>query len=79
MCLKSVETMQVLDALDVDHKTLSSKEEAALQVLVREYADVFALDSSDLGATDLVQHVIDTGDNPPIYQPENPIRPMRQS
>ena len=60
---------QVLDALDVDYETLSSKEEAALQALVREYADVFALDSSELGATDLVQHVIDTGDHPPIHQP----------
>lgn len=60
---------QVLDALDVDYETLSSKEEAALQALVMEYADVFALDSSELGATDLVQHVIDTGDNPPIHQP----------
>ena len=28
---------QVLDALDMDHETLSSKEEAALQALVREY------------------------------------------
>ena len=38
---------QVLDALDVDHETLSSKEEAALQALVSEYADVFALDPSE--------------------------------
>jgi len=60
---------QVLDALDIQCKTLSSTEEAALQALVREYADVFALDSSELGATDLVQHVINTGDHPPVHQP----------
>ena len=30
--------------------------------------DVFALDSSELGSTDLVMHSIDTGDTPPIKQ-----------
>ena len=29
---------------------------------------VFVLDSSELGATDLVQHVINTGDHPPKHQ-----------
>lgn len=57
---------QVLDTLDIDHETLSGKEEAALQALVREYANVFALDSSEMGGTDLVQYVINTGDHPPI-------------
>ena len=55
----------MVDALDIECETLSSTEEAALQV----YADVFALDSSKLGATDLVLHVINTGDHPPIHQP----------
>ena len=32
-------------------------------------ADLFALDNSELGHTDLVQHHVDTGDNPPIEQP----------
>ena len=31
---------------------------------------VFALDSSELGATDLVQHVINTGHHPPKHQSE---------
>ena len=31
---------------------------------------VFVLDSSELGATDLVQHVINTGDHPPKHQSE---------
>ena len=60
---------RVLDALDIKCETLSSTEEAAMQALVREYANVFALDSSELGATDLVQHVINTGEHPPICQP----------
>ena len=34
-----------------------------------EFTDVFALDQSELGITDLVTHVIDTGDCAPIKQP----------
>lgn len=30
--------------------------------------DLFALDSSELGVTDIVQHTIDTGDNTPVHQ-----------
>ena len=39
--------------------------------MVAEYSDVFALDMSELGLTDLVSHTIyiNTGDNPPIWQP----------
>ena len=33
-----------------------------------EWADVFALDPSELGSTKLVTHSIDTGDSPPIKQ-----------
>ena len=40
-----------------------------LKELVRDSADVFALDDSELGCTDLVRHVIDTGDHSPIRQP----------
>ncbi len=32
-------------------------------------ADIFALDDSELGQTDLVQHSIDVGDSQPIKQP----------
>ena len=39
-----------------------------LRKLLEEYSDVFALDDSELGCTNLVQHVIDTGDHPPIKQ-----------
>ena len=38
---------------------------ASLRDLVVEYSDVFALDMSELGLTDLVSHTINTGDNPP--------------
>ena len=34
-----------------------------------EYADVFALDTTELGSTEIVQHSIETADNPPCRQP----------
>lgn len=37
--------------------------------LILEFADVFALDVSELGSTDSVTHVIGTGDSSPIKQP----------
>ena len=36
---------------------------------MRDNADVFALDNSELGHTDLVHHHVDTGDHPPVKQP----------
>ena len=44
-----------------------------LKALVHEFANVFALDPSELGTTDLVTHVIDMGDNSPIKQPPRSI------
>ena len=40
-----------------------------LRFLVAEYSDIFALDKSELGVTDIVSHTIDTSSNPPIRQP----------
>ena len=39
-----------------------------LRELALEFADVFALDQHQVGTTDLVNHVIDTGDSSPIKQ-----------
>ena len=44
-------------------------ETALLRELVEEYSDIFALDSTELGTTELVTHSIDTGDSHPIRQP----------
>ena len=46
----------------------------ALQVekfkqLLKKSTDVFALNDSELGCTDIVSHSIDTGDKPPVKQP----------
>ena len=40
----------------------------SLKKMIVENADVFALDDSELGHTDLVQHHVDTGDSTPIRQ-----------
>jgi len=37
--------------------------------LVEEYSDIFALDVTELGPTNLVTPSIDTGDSPPLCQP----------
>ena len=36
---------------------------------MKEYADLFVLTSAEIGRTDLVHHIIDTGDNAPVKQP----------
>ena len=55
------------DHLTADHLTVDQKQK--LEELIVSYADVFALDSSELGTTDIITHNIDTGDHRPIKQP----------
>ena len=40
-----------------------------LKDLVLEFSNVFAIDQSELGTTDVVTHVIDMGNSAPIKQP----------
>ena len=54
---------------EVSLPQLSQEEREQLHSCLQEYADLFARGDSDLGATDLVKHAIDTGDHPPIKQP----------
>ena len=60
---------RLLDHLQLSEAKLSEDELSDLQQLLMENADVFALDPSELGSTDLVTHTIDTGDHAPIHQP----------
>ena len=39
-----------------------------MKALLEEYSDVFAMDASELGHSDVVKHTIDTGDSRPIKQ-----------
>ena len=54
--------------LQLDQATLLPEQQSALEALLLDHADIFALDNSELGSTDIVQHQIDTGDSLPIYQ-----------
>ena len=59
---------KLLAAVHLDQSTLKEEQHQQLEALLREYADVFALDSSELGSTDVVTHTINTVDHPPIHQ-----------
>ena len=49
-------------------KNLDTYQEAAVESLVRKYGDIFAVNKTDRGRTDLVQHRINTGSHPPFKQ-----------
>ena len=53
----------MITALDLDSGGLQPAEMAQLQSLVAEFADVFALDSTELGRTSITTHEINTGDS----------------
>ena len=59
---------RLFKALNIDESNLIADETALLRELVREYSDIFALDSMELGTTELVTHSIDTGDSHSIRQ-----------
>ena len=59
----------LLSTLQVDETDLSADQKRALETLLTEFSDVFALDPSELGSTNLVAHAINTGNSPPIRQP----------
>ena len=54
--------------LDLTSSTLDGPQLTQLTALIAEYRDIFALKPEELGRTGLVQHRIDTGDNPPVRQ-----------
>ena len=63
--------------LDLLEPQLNDAERTAMQDLFIRYQDVFALDSSELGVTDLIEHEIDVGDSRPIKIPPRRI-PMHK-
>ena len=60
---------RILEMLHLESSVLSSTEMERLQEFLLQHEYVFALDNSEVGATDLVAHSIDTGKYPPIRQP----------
>ena len=59
---------QLLLLLNVNFDKLSEVEAQKLKDLVIEYHDVFALDDSELGCTNILTHSIEPGDSHPIQQ-----------
>lgn len=59
---------KLVASLGLDSVRLSCSELKQLRALVVEFADLFALDSSELGRTSFVTHSIDTGDSSPVRQ-----------
>ena len=62
-------TRRLLEQLELESQHLTSTQKTQLVTLLQSFTDVFALDSSELGATSVTQHSIDTGGHPPIRQP----------
>ena len=60
---------QLLEALHLGQSSATAVEIEQLRQLICENADVFALDNSELGHTNVVQHHAHTGDHRPIKQP----------
>lgn len=56
-------------SLCIDDLEISQEQKMQLSQVVEAFEDIFALDQSDLGSTDLVTHSINTADNPPLRQP----------
>ena len=59
---------RLLSLLGLSESDLSDEECEMVKRFLCANSDVFALDDSELGCTDLVQHKIDCGDHPPIKQ-----------
>ena len=52
--------------VDLSHAVLSEEQLEQVKSLLIEYSDVFATEDRAYGKTDLIQHSINTGDNPPV-------------
>ena len=60
---------QLVEQLDMRMEHLSDSERKQLEDYVLSHDDVFALDPSELGTTDVTEHIINTAGHPPIRQP----------
>ena len=62
----SLRMEQLRESLNLGGVSLCEQEQLELTELVKEYSELFAFDSSELGRTSLVEHFINTGDHLPI-------------
>ena len=59
----------LLTVLGLEQGDFTKQQFHQLKVLMKQNADVFSLEDSELGCTSVVQHEIHTGDHLPIKQP----------
>ncbi len=57
---------------------LSEDQRGKFLSLVTAYEDIFAMDSSDLGKSGLLEHAIDTGNCKPVKQPPRRVPPHQR-
>ena len=60
---------KLLELLNLKDSQFDPNHRAQLESFLVEWADVFALDNTELGSTDITHHHIETGDHSPIRQP----------
>ena len=60
---------EIQGTLAVEKLELEEKEKAQLSDLIEDFEDVFALNPSELGRTNVVEHTINTGESVPLKQP----------
>ena len=59
---------RLFNLLDLSESDCSSEQLDSLKALLSQHTDIFEMDSSELGHSNVVQHVINTGDSVPIKQ-----------
>ena len=52
----------------MDQQHLSGHQKEELEMLISDYVVIFAINSSELSMTNVVEHHINTGDSPPVQQ-----------
>ena len=60
---------QLFEQLELSSEHLTPTQQQQLREFLTGFADVFALDPSELGTTSIIRHAINTGDQPPIRHP----------
>ena len=75
-CASQVDTDRATNRLDrlfevlaLERGTLTEEQFSDLKKMIADNSDVFALDDTELGHTDLVKYHVDTGSSAPIKQP----------
>ena len=59
----------MFEQLELRSEHLTPIQQQQLREFLTGFADVFALDPSELGTTSIIRHAINTGDQPPIRHP----------